>query len=132
MNATNVTYYNNGSTIKPNAFRIVQSWQPPVLVNETVIQEQDWGWGENYTFKVNVSDVNGDDVNVSLWVSQDNATWIFVTNQTCQDCGVQTELTFYYKGLNCSYIPVGYFKFNAICPAIRICTIAIITSYSND
>ncbi|MGB9693661.1 MAG: hypothetical protein ACPLYF_02340, partial [Fervidobacterium sp.] len=113
MNATNVTYYNNGTSLKPDSFRIIQTWQPPVLENETVLPEQDWGWGENYTFKVNVSDVNAEDVNVSLWFSPDNQSWSYASSQICYDCGAKTELTFYYKGYSCSDIGTRYFKFNA-------------------
>ncbi|MEM5844548.1 MAG: Ig-like domain-containing protein, partial [Candidatus Aenigmatarchaeota archaeon] len=113
MNASNVEYYNNGSDYKEYRFKIVQVWQPPVLEDETVLPEQDWGWGENFTFKVNVSDENADDVNVSLWLSPDNQTWFYVGSQICYDCGIKTELTFYYKGFKCSDMPQYYFKFNA-------------------
>jgi hypothetical protein len=113
MNASNVTYYSDGTTKENYRFRVVYQWVPPVLQNETVLPEQDWGWGENFTFKVNVSDLNAEDVNVSLWLSPDNSTWYYVSSQICYDCGVLTELTFYYKGFSCSDMPQYYFKFNA-------------------
>ena len=95
---SNVSYYDDNSQTKPYAFRIIQQWVPPVLEDETVLPEDDWGWGENFTFKVNVSDLNGEDVNVSFWLSPDNQTWQFIDSQICYDCGQKTELTFYYKG----------------------------------
>ncbi|RLG20513.1 hypothetical protein DRN74_05300, partial [Candidatus Micrarchaeota archaeon] len=113
MNSSNVEFYNNGTTTKEYAFRIRQQWEPPVLENETVIPENDWGWGENFTFKVNVSDINGEDVNVSFWLSPDNQTWYYIDSQMCNDCGISTELTFYYKGFSCNDMPTYYFKFNA-------------------
>ena len=113
MNATNVTYYNSGTSLKQSSFRIIHIWQPPVLELSLIHTENDWGWGENLTFKVNVSDVNAEDVNVSLWLSSDNQTWSYVDSKICYNCGAKTELTFYYKGFSCSDIGTKYFKFNA-------------------
>ena len=113
FNVTNYPYYNNGTVFESNRFRLIQSWYPPLLENQTVEVEDDWGWGENFTFRVNVSDVNGDDVNVSLWISSDNSTWTFVNYSMCYNCGDKTEQEFYYRNFNCSDIGDWYFKFNA-------------------
>jgi hypothetical protein len=116
VNASNVIYYNDASFTNASVFRIIQVWQPPVLEDATVFPEDDWGWGENYTFKVNVSDANADDVNVSLWLSKDGVNWNYISSQMCYNCGSKRELTFYYSGFTCSDIGTYYFKFNATDP----------------
>jgi hypothetical protein len=76
MNATDVTYFNNGSLRYYSVFRLIpHQWSPPDINNETLILEEDGGWGENFTFRVNISDVDAEDVAVELWFSDDNATW---------------------------------------------------------
>jgi len=46
MNASNVTYYADGTIYETYRFRVIYEWVPPVLQDETVLPEQDWGWGE--------------------------------------------------------------------------------------
>jgi hypothetical protein len=116
VNVSNVIYYNDASFTNASVFRIIQVWQPPVLEDATVFPEDDWGWGENYTFKVNVSDANADDVNVSLWLSKDGVNWNYISSQMCYNCGSKRELTFYYSGFTCNDIGTYYFKFNATDP----------------
>ncbi|RMG91125.1 MAG: hypothetical protein D6706_18540, partial [Chloroflexi bacterium] len=113
ITAWGVPYHNNATYRKNYTFRLIQLWIPPVLQNETVTFEQDGGWGENFTFSVNVSDENAEDVNVSLWLSPDNSTWTLIETKTCKDCGTVTQLDFYYWGYDCSDIGTRYFKFNA-------------------
>jgi len=116
MNASNTTltaYYNDGKTDKTYAFRVVQSWVPPELKDETVTASDDFGWGESFVFKVNVSDLNAEDVNVSFFISSDNVSWQLIDWQMCYDCGEWHELSFSYSGYTCSDKGVQYFKFNA-------------------
>ncbi|MCW1307597.1 MAG: hypothetical protein OH337_00005, partial [Candidatus Parvarchaeota archaeon] len=113
MIGENVEYYNRGEGKKGYSFFIYQVWQPPILEGERVIFEEDGGWGEKFTFKVNVSDPNANTVNVSLWLSPDNLTWSYVSSQLCYDCGRVTELAFEYRGFTCNDIGTYYFKFNA-------------------
>jgi hypothetical protein len=117
FNATNVSYYNNATRIISHVFRITPyEYSPCILQNETVVPEDDGGWGEEFTFKVNVTDIDGQDVNVSFWLSPDNQTWTNINSSVCEHCGVLTELSFTYNNFNCSDIPDYYYKFNATDP----------------
>jgi hypothetical protein len=121
MNATNVSYYNNGSQIKFQAFRIIPyAYSPPDLNNESVVFQSGGGWGENFTFSINVSDIDADNVNVTLWLSSDNLTWDQVQNQTCTACLVPRFMNFSYWNFTQANITQAgqyiYYKFNATDP----------------
>ncbi|RLF39318.1 MAG: hypothetical protein DRN12_07140, partial [Thermoplasmata archaeon] len=119
MNTSNtslIMYYNKGNTSKSYAFRVVQSWVPPELKNETVTASDDFGWGEIYVFSVNVSDLNAEDVNVTLWLSSDNVSWTLVNWTICYDCGVEQKISFTYHQYTCNDMGTQYFKFNATDP----------------
>ncbi|UCC91586.1 MAG: hypothetical protein JSV39_04745 [Candidatus Aenigmatarchaeota archaeon] len=121
MNASDVPYYNNNSRTKSNTFRInPHTFSPPDLNNETYIYEQDGGWGENFTFRVNASDIDAETVNITFYLSDDNSTWTDIENKTCDNCLVPRWVNFYYAGFGPDNITgpgdYVYFKFNATDP----------------
>ncbi|MCK4335715.1 MAG: hypothetical protein KAW40_03235, partial [Candidatus Aenigmarchaeota archaeon] len=118
MNASDIQYYVNGSRTKYNTFRILpHTFSPPDLNNETFIYEQDGGWGENFTFMVNVSDVDAQNVNITFYLSDDNSTWKGIENKTCDNCLLPRWINFYYADFGPDNITGSgqyvYFKFNA-------------------
>jgi hypothetical protein len=120
MNASNVSFFNNFSRTRYHAFRIINyTYSPAVLKNETLIFEDDGGWGENFTFRVNVTDVDAEDINVTLWLSPDNVSWVEAETKICYQCLVEKEVDFHYQNFTCENITnetageYRYFKFNA-------------------
>ncbi|MEM4958531.1 MAG: hypothetical protein QXX12_01505, partial [Nanopusillaceae archaeon] len=115
VTASNVLYYDDYYYLQTNSFKIIHSLVPPVLSNEYAYPEQDGGWGERWYFRVNVSDLNGDDVNIYLWISRDGSNWELVNQTICYNCGYERTIELSYKGFTCEdYLnqPI-YFKFNA-------------------
>ncbi|MCK4968048.1 MAG: hypothetical protein KAS12_03245, partial [Candidatus Aenigmarchaeota archaeon] len=113
VTAYNITYYNNGTNISTNSFRVI----PPInnapnLTNSTILQSAD-GWGATFNFSVKVFDSDYDTINVSFWTSSDNTTWIYQDSKNCTACNSWNELNFSYEGFSCSDQQVWYYKFNA-------------------
>jgi len=77
------------------------------------------GWGENFTFKANVSHAEGFTVNVSLWFAySSNGPWYFLDSKNCTACSYETQLTFSSNYFDCSKFAqtsngIFYYKFNA-------------------
>ncbi|MDI6737663.1 MAG: hypothetical protein QME12_04045, partial [Nanoarchaeota archaeon] len=70
------------------------------------------GWGRaNYTYKVNVTDIDGDTVTVKFWLSKDDGVWQYITNQTCSNCQ-NSQLQFNYS-YSSSDLGNWSFKFNS-------------------
>ncbi|MEM2868492.1 MAG: hypothetical protein QXR84_08455, partial [Candidatus Bathyarchaeia archaeon] len=115
VTASGIVYYDSYYYIQPNSFKIIHTLVPPVLRGEEAIPEQDGGWGERWYFRVNVSDLNGDDVNIYLWISRDGNNWELVNSTVCYNCGSERTIELSYKGFTCEdriRSPI-YFKFNA-------------------
>ncbi|MEM7819022.1 MAG: hypothetical protein QW403_02665, partial [Candidatus Aenigmatarchaeota archaeon] len=74
--ASNKTYYNDGYYLKENALFIKTK---PILYGENVSSQQAsslGGWGEVWTFKVNVTDEDLDNVTVYLYIKWENdSSW---------------------------------------------------------
>jgi len=114
MNASK-EYYNDTYTLKINAFELRNK---PELRNPTVDHQSD-GWGYNYTFKVEFRDADspfGDTVNITMWKSYDNSTWIYVDSQNASYSAF-TNVTF-YETFTCEdykqQSPYLYYKFTAV------------------
>ncbi len=76
------------------------------------------GWGEQFTFKVNVSNSNGYTTNVTLWKAYSaSGPWYYVDSQNCTNCLQETQLTFSDHYFTCEdFVNSGgilYYKFNA-------------------
>ncbi|MBU4242660.1 MAG: hypothetical protein KKF52_05495, partial [Nanoarchaeota archaeon] len=70
------------------------------------------GWGRpNYTYTVNVTDVDGDNVTVKFWLSKDDTAWQLIDTKTCVNCD-NTELKFNYT-YSSAEIGNWSYKFNA-------------------
>ncbi|RKY29960.1 MAG: hypothetical protein DRP74_07910, partial [Candidatus Omnitrophota bacterium] len=83
----------------------------PVLSAAEVIPSNG-GWGRpNYTYTVNVTDVDSDTVTVKFWLSKDGGNWQYVATDTCTNC-LNTKLRFNYT-YSQSDLGNWSFKFNA-------------------
>jgi hypothetical protein len=77
------------------------------------------GWGENFTFKANVSHAEGFTVNVSLWFAYSSSgPWYFLDSKNCTACSSETQLIFSSNYFDCSKFTqtsngIFYYKFNA-------------------
>jgi hypothetical protein len=105
-------YYNPSILNKSNAFFVET---PPVLAGESVTPSGDGGWGESYTFRVNVTDEDSDTVSVYLWVNKSTGWDLAGSNTTVT--GENTTVTF-VKGVGTPYfsgadIGQRQFVFNA-------------------
>ncbi len=109
---TNDTAGNENCT-SVQTFKVVS----PISLEDTTGAIPLKGWGETFTFKVNVSHEEGYTVNVTLWKSTDGINWIAIDSQNCTNCLTETQLTFEGKYFTCEdLINSGgtmYYKFNA-------------------
>ncbi len=65
----------------------------PVLEDKEVVPEEDI-WGEDFDFNVNVSDEDGEMVNVTLWVDVNKTGWEETETQVLDSSPEKEELTF--------------------------------------
>ena len=70
------------------------------------------GWGRvNYTYKVNVTDIDSDTVTVKFWLSKEGGAWQYIVNKTGSNCQ-NSQLIFNYS-YSSSDLGNWSFKFNA-------------------
>jgi len=118
MNATNVTFHNNGTFLKGGAFGVnVPPNAQPVLTVGTV-NPNPGPWGSNFNFSVNITDEDiGQNVTVSFWYSPNgNDPWTLIDQEVCEDnCTSGNILTIYFNksDYGCADIGTRYYKFNA-------------------
>ncbi|MBI5347013.1 MAG: hypothetical protein HZB66_00185 [Candidatus Aenigmarchaeota archaeon] len=84
----------------------------PVIYFINVTPSAD-GWGETFTFITNVSDVDNDSVNISLWLSSNNATWSYDRTTNCTSCLQKTKINITKTDFTCSNIGQNFFRINA-------------------
>jgi hypothetical protein len=95
------SYYNSNSTVYTDWFEIVNTEPNQTVSNTTLhVDPPTGGWGENFTFSVNVNDTQGDNVSCYLYVTTDGgSTWQpkgdnMVTNtKNSPKCSVNTTFT---------------------------------------
>ncbi|MCK5014733.1 MAG: hypothetical protein KAS66_13040, partial [Candidatus Omnitrophica bacterium] len=104
--------YNSDTNLFLDEFEIITDI--PVLVLEAPDYEDDGGWGEEWSFWVNLNDSNIGDVNVSLYFSTDNVSWVLqdTVNETCPCTNAPIEF-WIDEAWNESYIGTSYFQFRA-------------------
>ncbi len=107
----NVTSYKSsyGNATNSTTFSYVSN-EIPVLGNQTVTSSA--GWGENFNYSIDITDAEGDEVNVALLVYTDNGRWVrnetksinppgtlnWTTNPfSCSDVGETRQYKFEYK-----------------------------------
>jgi hypothetical protein len=111
----NKSYYNDDTDNQTNAFYL---FVRPFLTDPHVIDKYgnkdiaSGGWGRSpYNYTINVTDDEGDQVNVSFWLKT-TGSWIYQGSQTCQPCD-NIQLTF-NRTFTCSNSEKTWFyKFNA-------------------
>ena len=69
------TDYNDNSTVYTNWYEVVNVG--PDYDNVIVTPNQS-GWGDNFTYSVEVSDTEGDNVNCTLYTSLDGGAWQYI------------------------------------------------------
>ncbi|MCK4518231.1 hypothetical protein KAT92_05605, partial [Candidatus Babeliales bacterium] len=111
--AYGVGYYNNGTTIRVDSFRVIPPINNPANLTNSSVLQNPWGWGGVFNFSVEVYDQDYDNVNVSFWISPDNVSWTYHDSQNCTACNGWNELNFSYEGFSCIDQQLWYFKFNA-------------------
>ncbi|NOQ55827.1 MAG: DUF87 domain-containing protein, partial [Nanohaloarchaea archaeon] len=108
-------YYNSSVTyLKNNAFRLVtvSKLDNPVITSVSSIGSSDYGWGEDWTFEVDVLDEDNDNVNVYLWVNL-TGSWELLNSTVCTNCGGSTHtISFTGHDFLCTDIGTPDFKFN--------------------
>jgi hypothetical protein len=82
-----------------NLFVKIRSNTPPVIENETMSADGDWG--QPFNFSVDAYDQNGDNVNVTLWLNLTNG-WTPIETKTCTQCNKTNIMNFSYN-FDCSY-----------------------------
>ncbi|MEM2963688.1 MAG: hypothetical protein QXN01_04305, partial [Candidatus Anstonellales archaeon] len=86
---------------------------PPIYRNEMVnglTQGASAGWGEIWNFSIEVKDLEGDDLNISLQIDTGSG-YIILENKSCQNCGSWTQINF-TESLDCGNISSNaYYKF---------------------
>ncbi|MFH0929623.1 MAG: hypothetical protein V1818_04740, partial [Candidatus Aenigmatarchaeota archaeon] len=117
MNASNVSFHNNGTHTKWGAFGMeVPPNTPPVVENASVTPDPG-GWGSVFNFSVDVTDEDPlQNVTVFFWESPDGVAWSLIDNQTCADeCTEASSTTMYFikNDYSCQEQGTRYFKFNA-------------------
>ncbi|MFA4846214.1 MAG: hypothetical protein WC654_06695, partial [Patescibacteria group bacterium] len=101
INSTKTGYYFNYSEYL-DWFNLTNS--APNYENATVTPGVG-GWTRNYSFMLNVSDIEGDDVNCSLWISKDaGSSWQFKANQTIAGGNGTCAFTLSSSTFSCSDI----------------------------
>ncbi|MCW1304417.1 MAG: DUF853 family protein [Candidatus Parvarchaeota archaeon] len=93
---SNKTYYNSNVTVKSNAFFIETK---PVFTNQSVTPEIG-GWGETFTFKVNVTDEDLDNVTVSVWIRKIGDPSFTKANETIIISPINQTVVLTYKGFS--------------------------------
>ncbi|RKY30230.1 MAG: hypothetical protein DRP74_07430, partial [Candidatus Omnitrophota bacterium] len=107
--AASETYHASNDTIETNRFFIASA---PSLSNPSITPEIG-GWGEEYTFKVYLTDVDGTRNNVSLWKSKDNITWELVDSVSVIPAYNNYPIIFKER-FQCDDIGLNYYKFTAV------------------
>jgi hypothetical protein len=108
-------YYNSSEKeIKENAFRLVtvpNVWDAHAV--STLGQDIPGGWGETWTFRVKVQDLDNDDVNIYLWINL-TGDWQLINSTVCTSCdaGISHQIEFSGHTFACSNIGTKQFKFN--------------------
>ncbi|RLI99306.1 MAG: hypothetical protein DRP08_07290, partial [Candidatus Aenigmatarchaeota archaeon] len=109
----NDTYSQSDSN--SSTFEVINT--PPSLEGIFYECEDDCGWGEKWTYKVNLTEPNNNTVNVSFWYSYDGLTWVYKNSEviTCPPSGCyDIVINFSYDpGWQASDVGTRYFKFNA-------------------
>ncbi|MCX6814804.1 MAG: hypothetical protein NTY20_04115 [Candidatus Aenigmarchaeota archaeon] len=86
---------------------------PPLYRNETVngvTQGASAGWGELWNFSVDVMDMEGDNLNISLQIDTGSGYFV-LENKTCNNCASWTQLNF-TESLDCGNVSSAvYYKF---------------------
>ncbi|MEM5855671.1 MAG: hypothetical protein QW472_05155, partial [Candidatus Aenigmatarchaeota archaeon] len=108
-------YYNPSVVIGNNNFWIETA---PTLTNPSVNNTQG-GWGEWYTFSVNVTDEDRDDVRVWLWRRRvGSETWIQFGSPLTKPAGIVSQVLNFTRTFTCDDLNLGEnqvweFMFNA-------------------
>ncbi|MCK4927127.1 MAG: hypothetical protein KAS11_01565, partial [Candidatus Aenigmarchaeota archaeon] len=110
------SYYNSSDIYrKISAFRLVTvpEVSNPSITSLTAVGFSDYGWGEEWTFSIDILDEDNDDVNVYLWVNL-TGDWELLNSTVCNNCGgAPHTISFEDHGFSCSDIGTRGFKFNA-------------------
>ncbi|MCK4997836.1 hypothetical protein KAS08_06060, partial [Candidatus Pacearchaeota archaeon] len=111
INSSEQFYYNKSDSYLEE-FEVLTA--VPVLNGISSLFEDDGGWGENWNFSINVTDPNPEDVNVSLYFSTDNSSWVLQNNTNVSCPCASTEVKFVRdSGWNETYIGTSYVLFTA-------------------
>ncbi|MCK5062746.1 MAG: hypothetical protein KAR23_02355, partial [Candidatus Aenigmarchaeota archaeon] len=108
------THYNSSDIYRrDNAFRLVTVPQisNPSITTTTAYGFSDYGWGESWTFEVDLLDEDQDIINISLWVNL-TGDWELLNSTVCTNCGSIQTISFEGHGFSCSDIGTRDFKFN--------------------
>jgi len=65
------------------------------------------GWGETFSFQIQIRDADSDTVGLMLWESSDNATWELVIKQNYTTSGVFAEKDYTINSTNCTATSTG-------------------------
>jgi hypothetical protein len=109
MNSTKQYYTNSVTDNRENAFYLATK---PELLSPGYSSSGDGGWGESWTFTINVKDIDSGNVNVSLWVNL-TGQWQLLNSTICPNCASLTSKSFTGHKFACGNIGPRYFKFNA-------------------
>jgi hypothetical protein len=106
--------YHNSSDVytKENSFRLVtvpKIQNPVISTSSKGGGLSDFGWGETWTFKIDVQDEDNDNLNVSLWV---NLTGDWQLFNSTYDSGAAHTVEFTGHNFTCSNIGTRQYKFN--------------------
>ncbi|MCK5593634.1 MAG: hypothetical protein KAI18_00155, partial [Candidatus Aenigmarchaeota archaeon] len=108
-------YYNSSETNMYNsAFRLVTvpKVDNSVITSMSAMGSSDFGWGEDWTFKVDILDEDNDNVNVYLWANL-TGDWELLNSTVCTNCGGSTHtIEFTGHDFVCTDIGTRDFKFN--------------------
>ncbi|MBU1196974.1 DUF87 domain-containing protein [Candidatus Micrarchaeota archaeon] len=108
------SFYSSNGTIDPYAFFVgTAPGLSEYRINSTT---GGWtaGWGEAYLFSVRVTDFDQNTNNVSLWKSDDNASWNLIEMQQVFN-PIQTQVNFVHR-FECADLGYNYFKINTTDP----------------
>lgn len=116
INASNVSFHNNGTYTKIGTFGINMPPNSPPSLSAASVTPNPGGWGSVFNFSVNVTDSNDlQNVTVYLWTNE-TGSWTLVNNQTCAETCINGNIAALYfnkSNYGCENKGSQFYKFNA-------------------
>ncbi|RLJ00337.1 MAG: hypothetical protein DRP06_02095, partial [Candidatus Aenigmatarchaeota archaeon] len=95
-------------TAKNSTQKTIQNTAPNV---KDIYHDNNKSWGENWTFKANVSDIDNDTITIYLQFNR-TGNWENITSEVCNNCYDETQLTL-YSNWSSGDVGTKYYRFYA-------------------